>query len=265
MRIDLSGRVALVTGSTAGIGFAIAAGLAEAGAEVVVNGRDAARSAEAAARIAERPDVRVAPRGVGADVGTAEGCAALAEAVPRVDVLVNNAGIFTPTPVLDIPDGEWERHFEVNVMSGVRLSRALMPGMLERGWGRVVFISSESALQIPAEMVHYGMTKTAQLAVSRGLAESFPGSGVTVNCVLPGPTMTEGLQAMLDPDGTLDDAALDAAGRAFVAEHRPTSLIGRPSTPDEVAALVVYLASDQASATTGAALKVDGGVTRGVA
>ncbi|MGD9572930.1 MAG: SDR family NAD(P)-dependent oxidoreductase [Thermoleophilia bacterium] len=265
MRIDLTGRVALVTGSTAGIGFAIAGGLAAAGAEVVVNGRDQARSAEAAARLADRPDVAVAPRGVGADVGTAEGCAGLAEAVPRVDVLVNNAGVFTPTPVLDIPDDEWQRHFEVNVMSGVRLSRAYVPGMLERGWGRVIFISSESALQIPAEMVHYGMTKTAQLAVSRGLAESFPASGVTVNCVLPGPTMTEGLHAMLDPDGTLDEAALDAAGRRFVAESRPTSLIGRPSTPDEVAAMVVYLASDQASATTGAALKVDGGVTRGVA
>ncbi len=264
MIVDLSGRIALVTGSTAGIGFAIAAGLAQAGAEVVVNGRDQERSEAVARVIGGRHGVAVAPRGVGADVGTAEGCAGLVEAVPRVDVLVNNAGVFTPAPVFEIPDEEWERHIAVNVMSGVRLARAYVPGMVERGWGRVVFVSSESAVQIPGEMVHYGMTKTAQLAVARGLAESVPGSGVTVNSVLPGPTMTEGLRAMLDPEGILDEEGLAEAGRRFVAENRPTSLLGRPSTPDEVASMVVYLASEQAAATTGAALRVDGGVVRSV-
>ena len=264
MIVDLRGRVALVTGSTAGIGFAIAAGLAEAGAQVIVNGRDQGRSEDVARVIGRRHGVSVGPRGVGADVGTAEGCAALVEAVPSVDVLVNNAGIFSPQPVFEIPDAEWERHIAVNVMSGVRLARAYVPGMVERGWGRVVFVSSEAAVQIPGEMVHYGMSKTAQLAVARGIAESVPGSGVTINSVLPGPTMTEGLRAMLDPDGGMDDAAVAEAGRRFVAENHLTSLLGRPSTPDEVAAMVVYLSSDQASATTGAAVRVDGGVLRSV-
>jgi NAD(P)-dependent dehydrogenase (short-subunit alcohol dehydrogenase family) len=264
MKVDLRGRTALVTGSTSGIGFAIAAGLAEAGAAVVVNGRDQERAEEVARVIGQRHGVASDLRGVGADVGTAEGCATLIAEVPEVDVLVNNAGVFTPQPVFEIPDEEWTRHFEVNLMSGVRLSRHHIPRMAGRGWGRVVFVSSESALQIPAEMVHYGMTKTAQLAVSRGMAESVPGSGVTVNCVLPGPTLTEGLRAMLDPGGTMDEDAMREAGRAFVARNRPTSLIGRLATPDEVAAMVVYLASVQASATTGAALRVDGGVLRAI-
>lgn len=258
MRIDLAGRTALVTGSTGGIGAAIVAGLRDAGAAVWVNGRDPARTAAAAERLGGRP----AP----GDVGTAGGCAAVVAAVPDVDVLVNNAGIFEPAPFLEIPDEDWTRHFEVNVMSGVRLTRAYLPGMLERGWGRVMFISSESALHIPAEMVQYGMTKTAQLAVSRGVAEAFPGRGVTVNAVLPGPTMTEGMRAMLEgrAGGPLDDDAVDAAGRAFIAAHRPTSLLGRPATPEEVANMVVYLASEQASATTGAAVRVDGGVVRAI-
>ncbi|WP_217923518.1 SDR family NAD(P)-dependent oxidoreductase [Miltoncostaea oceani] len=264
MRIDLRGRTALVTGSTSGIGLAVAAALAEAGTSVVVNGRDPERAEEVARVIGQRHGVATDLRGVGADVGTADGCAALIEAVPDVDVLVNNAGVFTPQPVFDIPDEEWTRHFDVNVMSGVRLARHHVPRMVERGWGRVVFVSSESALQIPVEMVHYGMTKTAQLAVSRGMAEAVPGSGVTVNSILPGPTLTEGLRAMLDPDGTMDEAAMTDAGRAFVAENRPTSLIGRLASPDEVAALVVYLASEQASATTGAALRVDGGLLRSI-
>jgi NAD(P)-dependent dehydrogenase (short-subunit alcohol dehydrogenase family) len=264
VRIDLRGRRALVTGSTSGIGFAVAAALAEAGASVVVNGRDPERAEEVARVIGQRHGVATDLRGVGADVGTAEGCAALIEAVPDVDVLVNNAGVFTPQPVFEIPDEEWTRHFEVNVMSGVRLSRHHIPRMVERGWGRVVFVSSESAVQIPVEMVHYGMTKTAQLAVSRGMAEEVAGGGVTVNGVLPGPTLTEGLRAMLDPDGAMDDAAVAEAGRAFIAENRPTSLIGRLASPDEVAAMVVYLASEQASATTGAALRVDGGLLRSI-
>jgi NAD(P)-dependent dehydrogenase (short-subunit alcohol dehydrogenase family) len=258
VRIDLTGRTALVTGSTGGIGAAIAAGLREAGASVWVNGRDPERTAAAAERLGGRP----AP----GDVGTAEGCAAVVAAVPDVDVLVNNAGIFVPTPVLEIPDEDWTRHFEVNVMSGVRLTRAYLPGMLDRGWGRVMFISSESALQIPAEMVQYGMTKTAQLAVARGFAEAFPAGGVTVNAVLPGPTMTEGVRAMFEGQagGPLGDDAVDAAGRAFIADHRPSSLLGRLATPEEVANLVVYLASEQASATTGAAVRVDGGVVRAI-
>jgi len=258
VRIDLGGRTALVTGSTGGIGAAIVAGLRDAGARVWVNGRDPGRTAAAAERLGASP----AP----GDVGTAEGCAAIVAAVPSVDVLVNNAGIFVPTPVLEIPDEDWTRHFEVNVMSGVRLTRAYLPGMLDRGWGRVVFVSSESAIQIPAEMVQYGMTKTAQLAVARGFAEAFPGRGVTVNAVLPGPTMTEGLRDMLQAQAgaPLDASALDAAGRAFIAENRPTSLLGRPATPQEVANMVVYLASDQASATTGAAVPVDGGVVRAI-
>ena len=183
-----------------------------------------------------------------------------------LDILLNNAGIFVPTPVLEIPDEDWTRHFEVNVMSGVRLTRAYLPGMLDRGWGRVMFISSESAIQIPAEMVQYGMTKTAQLAVARGFAEAFPGRGVTVNAVLPGPTMTEGMREMLAARAgrPLDDAEVGAAGRAFIAEHRPTSLLGRPATPEEVANMVVYLASEQAPATTGAAVAVDGGVVRAI-
>jgi NAD(P)-dependent dehydrogenase (short-subunit alcohol dehydrogenase family) len=257
MRIDLGGRTALVTGSTAGIGHAIATGLSAAGAEVVVNGRSQERVDAAVASLGGRV------RGVAADVGTAEGCAALIEAVPDVDVLVNNAGVFEPVPVFEIPDEDWLEIFETNVMSGVRLSRHHVPRMVERGWGRVMFISSESALQIPAEMVHYGMTKTAQLAIARGMAESVPASGVTINSVLPGPTMSEGLTEMLE--GRREDGqSLEDAGRAFIAEDRPTSLLGRPAEVEEVANIVVYLASPQASATTGAAVRVDGGVVRAI-
>lgn len=260
MRIDLTGRTALVTGSTAGIGYAIAAGLARAGATVVVNGRSDERVEQAVRSLSGDRDA-AAVRGVAADVGSAEGCQALIAAEPDVDILVNNAGVFGPQPVFEIPDEEWMSFFEVNVMSGVRLARHHVPRMVERGWGRTVFISSESAVQIPAEMVHYGMTKTAQLAVSRGMAESISGSGVTINCVLPGPTSSEGVEGMLAGDGT---DSVEEAGRRFIAEERPTSLIERLATPEEVANLVVYVASEQASATTGAALRVDGGVVRGI-
>ena len=256
MRIDLSERRALVTGSTSGIGRAIAAGMARAGAEVVVNGRTQERAETVAAEIAEANDAGGRVRGVGADVGTADGCAALIAAVPEVDVLVNNAGAFELQPVFEITDEDWTRFFEVNVMSGVRLARHHAPRMAERGWGRIQFTSSESALQIPTEMVHYGMTKTALLAVSRGMAQEVRATGVTINCLLPGPTLTEGVAAMFDaPDDDLEEA-----GRAFVASARPTSLIERLASPEEVANLSVYLASEQASATTGAALRVDGGV-----
>ncbi|MEI9900002.1 MAG: SDR family NAD(P)-dependent oxidoreductase [Hyphomicrobium sp.] len=263
MIIDLNGKTALVTGSTEGIGRAIAKGLAAAGAEVVLNGRKPEKVEAAVAKlVAEVPGGKV--RGVAGDVGTAEGCAALVAAVPQVDILVNNAGIFEPKPFFDIPDADWTRFYEVNVMSGVRLSRALLPGMLKRDWGRIVFISSESAIQIPPEMIHYGMTKTAQLAISRGLAEMTAGSGVTVNTVLPGPTRSEGVEDFLAAMAKEAKTSVETMAAEFVKTHRPTSLLQRFATVDEVANMVVYVASPQASATNGAALRVDGGVVRSI-
>lgn len=265
MIIDLTGRTALVTGSTAGIGLAIAQSLAAAGATVVVNGRTQARVDAAADAIrADAADAADAPtpdvRGVAADVGTPDGIATLVDAEPDLDILVNNAGVFTPTPFDAIDDAEWQRVWDVNVMSGVRLARHHVPRMVDRGWGRVVYISSESALHIPAEMVHYGVTKTAQLAVARGIAEAYPASGVTINSVLPGPTRSEGLETMLAAQaGSFDDKQ-----RQFFAQDRPTSLIQRFAEPAEVAAMVTYVCSPQASATTGAALRVDGGVVRAI-
>ena len=257
MRIDLSGRNAVVTGSTAGIGLGIAKGLAAAGAGVTVNGRTAERVERAVAAVRQHaPGARVS--GVAADLATAEGVAAFLRQVPAADILVNNLGIFALKPFLEIADAEWQRFFDANVMSGVRMSRAYVPGMVAQGWGRIVFISSESGLNIPKDMVHYGMTKTAQLAISRGLAESLANTGVTVNAVLPGPTASEGVAAMLGAED------VDAAGRKFVAEHRPTSLIGRLATVEEVANMVVYACSPQASATSGADLRVDGGVVRSI-
>jgi NAD(P)-dependent dehydrogenase (short-subunit alcohol dehydrogenase family) len=256
MKIDLADKTAVVTGSTAGIGFAIAKGLAEAGASVVINGRTRRAVDKAVAALKG-----LAVRGVAADLGTAAGCASLFDAEPRADILVNNVGVYGPQDFFDIPDAEWTRFFEVNVMSGVRLARAYLPGMLERNWGRVVFLSSESGLNIPADMIHYGFTKTANLAISRGLAKRLAGTGVTVNAVLPGPTLTEGVAAMLKGSGqTIEEAA-----SAFVRANRPSSIIQRPATPDEVAHMVVYACSPQASATTGAALRVDGGVVETIA
>jgi NAD(P)-dependent dehydrogenase (short-subunit alcohol dehydrogenase family) len=263
MIIDLSGKTALVTGSTEGIGRAIAKGLTASGAAVILNGRKRDKVAAAVAKLAAEVD-GAKVRGVAADVGTAEGCAALAGAVGPVDILINNAGIFEPKPFFDIPDADWTRFFEVNVMSGVRLSRALMPGMLERKWGRVVFISSESAIQIPPEMIQYGMTKTAQLAISRGLAELAAGSGVTVNTVLPGPTRSEGVEDFLVAMAKQAGKAVEEMAAEFVKTHRPTSLLQRFATVEEVANMVVYVASTEASATNGAALRVDGGVVRSI-
>ncbi len=257
MRIDLSGRTAVVTGSTAGIGLAIAKGLAGAGAAVTVNGRTEERVGRAVLAVQEHaPGAQVT--GIAADLGTAAGVAAFLRQAPGADILVNNLGIFEQTAFADITDDDWQRFFDVNVMSGVRMSRAYLPAMVAKGWGRVVFISSESGLNIPKEMVHYGMTKTAQLAVSRGLAETVANTGVTVNAVLPGPTMSEGVGAMLGGDDP------EAAGRAFVAKYRPTSLIGRLATVEEVANMVVYVCSPLASATSGADLRVDGGVVRSI-
>jgi NAD(P)-dependent dehydrogenase (short-subunit alcohol dehydrogenase family) len=264
MKIDLSGMTAIVTGSTAGIGYAIAKGLAQAGADVVVNGRSSAAVERALATLAsEVPRARL--RGVAADLGTADGCAQLVGAEPSCDILVNNVGIFGLQDFFDIPDAEWTRFFEVNVMSGVRLSRAYLPGMMERHWGRVLFISSESALNIPVDMIHYGFTKTAELAISRGLAKRVAGTGVTVNAILPGPTLSDGLRGMLKEEQQASGLSMEETAAAFVRKHRPSSIIGRAATVEEVANLVVYVASPQASATTGAALRVDGGVVETIA
>jgi NAD(P)-dependent dehydrogenase (short-subunit alcohol dehydrogenase family) len=264
MKIDLSGKTALVTGSTAGIGRAIAEGLAESGAEVIVNGRKQATVDNAVAAVkAAGPGAKV--RGVAADISSAAGCQAIVAAVPNVDILVNNAGIFEPKDFFEIPDADWTRFFETNVMSGVRLSRAYMPGMLERNWGRIIFISSESGLQIPKEMIHYGLTKTAQLALSRGLAELTSGTGVTVNAVLPGPTRSDGVEVFLEAMAKDAGQSADEMARGFVKTLRPTSLLERFASVEEVANMVVYAASKEASATNGAALRVDGGVVRAIA
>jgi NAD(P)-dependent dehydrogenase (short-subunit alcohol dehydrogenase family) len=264
MKIDLTGKTALVTGSTSGIGHAIARGLAGAGAEVVVNGRTQAKVDAAAAAIAKAvPGAKV--RGIAADVSTAAGCKALAGSQPEVDILINNAGIFEPKGFLDIPDSDWSRFFEVNVMSGVRLSRAYLPGMLKRNWGRIVFISSESALNIPKEMIHYGMTKTAQLAVSRGLAEMTRGTAVTVNSVLPGPTMSEGVEALVKELARQNGQSVEAVASQFVKQFRPTSLLERFASPEEIASMVIYVASRESAATNGAALRAEGGTVNSIA
>jgi NAD(P)-dependent dehydrogenase (short-subunit alcohol dehydrogenase family) len=264
MNIDLSGKTALVTGSTSGIGHAIAKGLAATGASVVVNGRTQAKVDAAAAGLAKAV-TGAKVRGIAADVSTAAGCEALVAALPQVDILINNAGIFEPKGFLDIPDEDWSRFFDVNVMSGVRLARAYLPDMLKRNWGRIVFISSESALNIPKEMIHYGMTKTAQLAVSRGLAEMTRGSAVTVNSVLPGPTMSEGVETFVKDLAKQNGQSVEEAASQFVKQFRPTSLLQRFASVEEIANMVVYIASKQASATNGAALRAEGGIVQTIA
>jgi NAD(P)-dependent dehydrogenase (short-subunit alcohol dehydrogenase family) len=265
MRIDLSGKTALVTASTAGIGFAIAAGLAESGARTLLNGRSASSVERAVAELRSRfPSASI--EGIAADLATAEGATRLIRSAPRADILVNNVGIFEPRPFFDTADADWERHFQTNVMSGVRLSRHYLREMLTRDWGRIVFISSESALNIPPDMIHYGMTKTAQLAIARGLAKLAAGSAVTVNAVLPGPTLSQGVRDMLagmDSRGSGsrgEPRSAEECGADFVRAHRSSSILQRMARPEEVANLVVYVCSPQASATTGAALRVDGGV-----
>jgi NAD(P)-dependent dehydrogenase (short-subunit alcohol dehydrogenase family) len=264
MNLGLEGRTALITGSTAGIGYAAALVFAREKATVILNGRTPERVAQAVERLrAAVPGATV--RGVAADVSTAAGCASLIEQVGDLDILVNNAGIFEPCAFEEIPDEAWERFFQTNVMSGIRLSRAWLPRMMAKNWGRIVFVSSESALQIPVEMIHYGMTKTAQLAVARGLAERARGTGVTVNSVLPGPTASEGVADFVRQIGAqrgLDEKAME---REFFSSARPSSLLQRFLTPEEVANLIVYTCSVAASGTTGAALLVDGGVVRSIA
>ena len=257
MNLQLENKTALVTGSTKGNGFAIARWLAAEGAEVIVNGRTEATAVAAAAKIGGRV------RGVGADVSTAAGCAALRGRVPEVDILINNAGIFEPKPFAEIPDEDWDRFYQVNVMSGVRLTRAYLPGMLARNWGRVVFISSESGLQIPAEMIHYGMTKAAELALVNGLAQLTRGTAVTVNGVLPGPTASEGVTEFVDKLAAGARQTPAEFEKEFFRSVRPTSLLQRFATVDEVASQVACLCSPLAAATNGAAVRVDGGVVRG--
>ena len=263
MDLQLVGKRALVTGSTAGIGLATAAGLYQEGATVIINGRDTRRIDDAIGQIRARPtSAHLVVSGVAADLGTPEGVAKLVGEVPDVDILVNNLGIFEPKPFEEIPDEDWLRFFQVNVMSGVRLTRHYLSGMKARNWGRVVFVSSESAVQIPVEMIHYGMTKTAQIAIARGVAETTAGTGVTVNSVLPGPTESEGVATFVT-----DLAKRQGVGRSefeaeFFRSARPSSLLKRFATVGEVANMIVYVCSPLASATNGAALRVDGGVIR---
>jgi len=262
--LGLKRKRALVTGSTAGIGFATARALVAEGAYVTVNGRTQARVDSAIdALVHEFPGATVS--GIAADLSTGEGCAALVGLLPEIDVLVNNLGIFEMKSFEEISDEDWLRFFEANVLSGIRLSRHYVHGMRSRNWGRIVFVSSESALQIPTEMIHYGMTKTAQLAVARGLAETLAGTGVTVNSVLPGPTASEAAGALVAQMAASRGVDVETVEREFLTTARPSSLIQRFATTDEVAAMIAYVCSTQASATTGAALRVDGGVVRAIA
>jgi NAD(P)-dependent dehydrogenase (short-subunit alcohol dehydrogenase family) len=257
MDLQLTGKVALVTGSTAGIGYGIAAALAREGAAVIINGRTPGAVDAALAKLG----VETA-RGFAGDLSTDAAAQTVARQFPDVEILVNNLGIFESKPFEDIPDADWRRLFEVNVLSGVRLARLYLPGMKRRNWGRIIFISSESALQIPIEMIHYGMTKMAQLAVARGLAEAVAGTGITVNSVLPGPTRSRGVVDFVDALARTQGVSAAQVERDFFKNTRPTSLIKRFATPEEVASLVAYVASPLAAATTGAALRVDGGVVK---
>jgi NAD(P)-dependent dehydrogenase (short-subunit alcohol dehydrogenase family) len=263
MDLGLHGKKVVVSGSTAGIGFAIAATLAAEGAKVTLNGRTERRVAAAVQSIRSRmKDADV--HGVPADLGTAQGVASFLERVPEADILVNNLGIFEPKSFLEIPDSDWLRFFEVNVLSGVRLARHYLPRMLEKNWGRMIFISSESAQNIPAEMIHYGMTKTAQLAVARGLAESIAGTGVTVNSILAGPTASEGVGVFVESMANRQGVTKAEIEKQFFSTVRPSSLLKRFETPEEVAAVVAFVASTRATAITGAAVRAEGGVLRSI-
>ena len=263
MNLELQDKTAVVSGSTAGIGLATAMALAAEGARVVINGRTEARVTAALGKIRQRVP-KAEARGVAADLGTSAGVDSFLQQVTATDVLVNNLGIFEPKPFLEIPDADWVRFFEVNVLSGVRLARAYLPGMLEKKWGRVIFISSESAQQIPAEMIHYGMTKTAQIAVARGLAESIAGSGVTVNSILAGPTASEGVGAFVERMAKEQNVSKADLEKRFFATVRPSSLLKRFETPEEVAAVVAFVASGQSIAINGAAIRAEGGVIRSI-
>jgi NAD(P)-dependent dehydrogenase (short-subunit alcohol dehydrogenase family) len=263
MDLQLTNKTALVSGSTAGIGFAIASLLAQEGAAVVVNGRSQKRVDEALASI-RRTQQGARVTGIAADLGGREGVELLTSSLSQIDILVNNLGMFEPKPFTDISDSDWLRFFEVNVLSGVRLSRFYLPGMLDRNWGRIVFISSESALNIPMEMIHYGVTKTAQISLARGLAEMTAGTQVTVNSVLAGPTRSEGVDGFLQEMARSQGSSTAALEKEFFRSVRPSSLLKRFATPQEVASMVVYVCSPVASATNGAALRVEGGVVRSI-
>jgi NAD(P)-dependent dehydrogenase (short-subunit alcohol dehydrogenase family) len=256
MDLGLKNKLALVSGSTKGIGFAIATGLAREGAQVILNGRSQP-SVDAALDALHKTVPSAQVFGFAGDLSDPRQIDALVAAYPAVDVLVNNLGIFDPKSFEEIPDEDWLRFFDVNVMSGVRLSRAYLAGMKKKNWGRVIFISSESGIQIPVEMIHYGVTKTAQISLARGLAEHCAGTGVTVNSVLPGPTKSEGVSDFVQK---LSGDSIEAFEKEFFEKVRPTSLIKRFTTPEEVANMVVYVSSEASSATNGAALRVDGGV-----
>ncbi|WP_431259170.1 SDR family NAD(P)-dependent oxidoreductase [Roseateles chitinivorans] len=260
MDLQLNGKLALVSGSTAGIGYAIASTLAREGARVIVNGRTQAAVDEAIERI--RAETGATAEGFAGDLSLAEPAEAVVRRFAGIEILVNNLGIFEPKPFEDIPDEDWRRFFEVNVLSGVRLARLVLPQMRRANWGRIIFISSESAIQIPPEMVHYGVTKTAQIAVSRGLAESVAGTGITVNSVLPGPTKSRGVGDFVESLAAANAKSFEQVEAEFFEHVRPTSLIKRFAAPQETANLVAYVASPLASATTGAALRVDGGVVK---
>jgi len=263
MDLELSNKTALVTGSTAGIGFAIASRFSREGAAVVVNGRTQKRVDEAIERIRrDQKDARLI--GVAADLGTRKGVDQFIDSVPQVDILVNNLGIFEPKPFTEIPDEDWLRLFEVNVMSGVRLSRFYLPKMLKKDWGRIVFISSESAINIPMEMIHYGVTKTAQVSLARGLAEMTAGTSVTVNSVLAGPTSSEGVERFLQDIARAQGTDTATIEKEFFRSVRPASLLKRFATPDKIAPMVVDVCSPMASATNGAALRVEGGLLKSI-
>jgi NAD(P)-dependent dehydrogenase (short-subunit alcohol dehydrogenase family) len=260
MDLDLKGKLALVSGSTAGIGRAIAASLLREGARVIINGRAQSSVDDAVGELKSSTGGNVC--GFAGDLSTAIAADSLAQRFPNVQILVNNLGIFEPKAFDEIPDSDWLRFFEVNVLSGVRLARLFLPAMRRANWGRIIFISSESGVQIPAEMIHYGMTKTAQLAVARGLAEAVAGTGITVNSILPGPTRSRGVGDFVETLAKTENKTFAEFELEFFKKVRPTSLIKRFATPEEVASLVSYVASPLASATTGAALRVDGGVIK---
>lgn len=263
MDLGLKGKVAVVTGSTAGIGFAIADTLAVEGAQVVVNGRTQERVNSALDKI--RQHTRGAKlRGIAADLSTVAGVQAFTKEAADADILINNLGIYEPKPFAEIPDADWQRFFEVNVMSGVRLSRHYLPGMLRKNWGRIIFISSESGQQIPAEMIHYGMTKTAQIAVARGLAESVAGTNITVNSILVGPTNSEGVGSFVEDLAKQQGISRADFEKKFFEGVRPSSLLERFETPEEVAAVVAFVASAQSATINGAAVRADGGVVRSI-
>jgi NAD(P)-dependent dehydrogenase (short-subunit alcohol dehydrogenase family) len=263
MDLGLKNKVAIVTGSTAGIGLAIATTLAVEGVEVVVNGRTQERVDAAIAKIRMQAN-NATLCGIAADLGTADGVDLFIKQAPLADILINNMGIFEPKPFLDIPDADWLRLFEVNVMSGVRMTRHYLPAMIAKKWGRVIFISSESGQQVPPEMIHYGMTKTAQVAIARGIAESVAASGVTVNSILVGPTASEGVEGFVKALAQQGKTTTEEVEKQFFISARPTSLLKRFQTPEEIAAVVAFVVSAHGASITGSALRAEGGVLRSI-